>query len=59
MRLEWFGDELEQIREFDPATQHSATTSSLKNGRGGGTALDKIDDLFLLPFRSIISEAAL
>jgi transcription-repair coupling factor (superfamily II helicase) len=27
-RLEWFGDELEQIREFDPATQRSATSSS-------------------------------
>jgi len=23
VRLEWFGDELEQIREFDPATQRS------------------------------------
>jgi transcription-repair coupling factor (superfamily II helicase) len=49
VRLEWFGDELEQIREFDPATQRSATTSSLKNGRVGGTALDKIDDLILTP----------
>ncbi len=35
VRLEWFGDEIEQIREFDPATQRSA--------------LDKIDQLFLLP----------
>jgi len=25
VRLEWFGDELEQIREFDPATQRSTT----------------------------------
>ncbi|MEH2202215.1 transcription-repair coupling factor [Nostoc sp.] len=24
VRLEWFGDEIEQIREFDPATQRSA-----------------------------------
>jgi transcription-repair coupling factor (superfamily II helicase) len=34
-RLEWFGDEIEQIREFDPATQRSA--------------LDKIDQLILTP----------
>ncbi len=51
VRLEWFGDELEQIREFDPATQRSATTSTLKNGRSvaGGTALDKIEQLVLTP----------
>ncbi|MBW4636305.1 MAG: transcription-repair coupling factor [Iphinoe sp. HA4291-MV1] len=36
VRLEWFGDEIEQIREFDPATQRSA-------------ALDKIDQLILTP----------
>ncbi|WP_193194972.1 transcription-repair coupling factor [Nostoc sp. MG11] len=35
VRLEWFGDEIEQIREFDPATQRSA--------------LDKIDQLVLTP----------
>jgi transcription-repair coupling factor (superfamily II helicase) len=35
VRLEWFGDEIEQIREFDPATQRSA--------------LDKIDQLILTP----------
>jgi len=35
LRLEWFGDEIEQIREFDPATQRSA--------------LDKIDQLVLTP----------
>ncbi|MGK7934132.1 MAG: transcription-repair coupling factor [Microcystaceae cyanobacterium] len=26
LRLEWFGDELEQIREFDPSTQRSLDT---------------------------------
>ncbi len=36
VRLEWFGDEIEQIREFDPATQRSA-------------ALDKINRLVLTP----------
>ncbi|MBW4560527.1 MAG: transcription-repair coupling factor [Mojavia pulchra JT2-VF2] len=35
VRLEWFGDEIEQIREFDPATQRSA--------------LDKIDQIILTP----------
>ncbi|MCF2147186.1 transcription-repair coupling factor [Desmonostoc muscorum LEGE 12446] len=35
VRLEWFGDEIEQIREFDPATQRSA--------------LDKVDQLILTP----------
>ncbi|PMB40382.1 transcription-repair coupling factor [Fischerella thermalis CCMEE 5330] len=35
VRLEWFGDKIEQIREFDPATQRSA--------------LDKIDQLILTP----------
>ncbi len=35
VRLEWFGDEIEQIREFDPSTQRSA--------------LDKIDRLILTP----------
>ncbi len=34
IRLEWFGDELEQLREFDPATQRS---------------LDKIPQLILTP----------
>ncbi|MEW6496259.1 MAG: CarD family transcriptional regulator, partial [Cyanobacteriota bacterium] len=34
VRLEWFGDELDQLREFDPATQRS---------------LDKIDQLVLTP----------
>ncbi|MFB2981617.1 transcription-repair coupling factor [Microseira sp. BLCC-F43] len=43
VRLEWFGDELEQIREFDPATQRS---------------LDQIDRLVLTPtdFAPIIRE---
>lgn len=36
VRLDWFGDELEQIREFDPSTQKS---------------LDKIDELVLTPTR--------
>ena len=44
VRLEWFGDELEQIREFDPATQRSATRSV-----SGGTALDKIEQVVLTP----------
>ncbi|MBR8840060.1 MAG: transcription-repair coupling factor [Stigonema ocellatum SAG 48.90 = DSM 106950] len=35
VRLEWFGDEIEQIREFDPATQRSA--------------FEKIDQLILTP----------
>ncbi|WP_414562432.1 MULTISPECIES: transcription-repair coupling factor [unclassified Anabaena] len=35
VRLEWFGDEIEKIREFDAATQRSA--------------LDKIDQLILTP----------
>ncbi|MEH1893410.1 MAG: transcription-repair coupling factor [Nostoc sp.] len=35
VRLEWFGDEIEQIREFDPATQRSA--------------LDKVGQLILTP----------
>jgi transcription-repair coupling factor (superfamily II helicase) len=45
VRLEWFGDEIEQIREFDPATQRSA--------------LDKIDQIILTPtsFAPIILES--
>ena len=44
IRLEWFGDELERLREFDPATQRS---------------LDKIEQLTLTPtsFSSIIFQA--
>jgi transcription-repair coupling factor (superfamily II helicase) len=44
VRLEWFGDELEQLREFDPATQRS---------------LDKIEQLVLTPtdFSPIIAAA--
>jgi len=50
VRLEWFGDELEQIREFDPTTQRSATTSAnLTRSASGGTTLDKIDRLVLTP----------
>ncbi|MDF5720351.1 MAG: transcription-repair coupling factor [Rhizonema sp. PD37] len=45
VRLEWFGDEIEHIREFDPATQRSA--------------LDKIDFSYLTPtsFAPILMEA--
>ncbi|BAZ39461.1 transcription-repair coupling factor [Calothrix sp. NIES-4101] len=45
VRLEWFGDEIEQIREFDPATQRSA--------------LDKVQELVLTPtsFSVIINDA--
>ncbi len=48
VRLEWFGDEIEQMREFDPATQRSA----------GGT-LDKIERVVLTPtnFSPIIRAA--
>ncbi|OCQ91679.1 transcription-repair coupling factor [Oscillatoriales cyanobacterium USR001] len=44
VRLEWFGDELEQLREFDPSTQRS---------------LDKINQLVLTPtdFSPIIAAA--
>jgi transcription-repair coupling factor (superfamily II helicase) len=44
VRLEWFGDELDQLREFDPATQRS---------------LDKIEQLVLTPtdFGPIVIEA--
>ena len=50
VRLEWFGDELEQIREFDPATQRSATASAtLTRSVSGGPALDRIDHLVLTP----------
>ena len=43
LRLEWFGDELEKIREFDPATQRS---------------LDQIEQLLLTPtsFNTIIGD---
>ncbi len=42
VRLEWFGDELEKIREFDPATQRS---------------LEQIDQILLTPisFNTIIA----
>jgi len=45
VRLEWFGDEIEQIREFDPNTQRSA--------------LDKITQIVLTPtsFAPIITTA--
>ncbi|MBD2388366.1 transcription-repair coupling factor [Cylindrospermum sp. FACHB-282] len=45
VRLEWFGDEIEQIREFDPTTQRSA--------------LDKVEQLTLTPtsFAPIVMSA--
>ncbi len=45
VRLEWFGDEIEQIREFDPSTQRSA--------------LDKVEKITLTPtsFAPIILDA--
>jgi transcription-repair coupling factor (superfamily II helicase) len=45
VRLEWFGDEIKQIREFDPATQRSA--------------LDKVEQIFLTPtsFSAIVLAA--
>ncbi|MBK1988161.1 transcription-repair coupling factor [Sphaerospermopsis aphanizomenoides BCCUSP55] len=45
VRLEWFGDEIEQIREFDPATQRSA--------------LDKVNRISLTPtsFAPIVTAA--
>jgi len=44
VRLEWFGDELEKIREFDPATQRS---------------LDRVEQLTLTPtnFAPVIAAA--
>jgi transcription-repair coupling factor (superfamily II helicase) len=45
VRLDWFGDDIEQIREFDPTTQRSA--------------LDKINEITLTPtsFAPIILDA--
>ncbi|MBW4504904.1 MAG: transcription-repair coupling factor [Scytonematopsis contorta HA4267-MV1] len=45
VRLEWFGDEIEQIREFDPATQRSA--------------LDRIEQVIVTPtsYAPIVSAA--
>ncbi|MEM7579918.1 MAG: transcription-repair coupling factor [Cyanobacteria bacterium P01_A01_bin.80] len=45
VRLEWFGDDIEQIREFDPSTQRSA--------------LDRIEQISLTPtsFTPIIKQA--
>lgn len=57
VRLEWFGDDLEQIREFDPATQRSATNTT--RNLSGGTTLDKIEQVILTPtnFGPIIRSA--
>lgn len=59
VRLEWFGDELEQIREFDPATQRSTKTNATLARSGGGPALDRIDQLVLTPtnFAPIVMSA--
>ncbi|MBD2293574.1 transcription-repair coupling factor [Anabaena sphaerica FACHB-251] len=45
VRLEWFGDDIEQIREFDPSTQRSA--------------LDKVNQISLTPtsFAPIVTAA--
>ena len=45
VRLEWFGDDIEQIREFDPTTQRSA--------------LDKVEKITLTPtsFAPIVLDA--
>jgi transcription-repair coupling factor (superfamily II helicase) len=45
VRLEWFGDDIEKIREFDPGTQRSA--------------LDKVDQIILPPtsFAPIVKES--
>ena len=46
VRLDWFGDELEQLKEFDPATQRS---------------LDRVEQLLLTPtsFSNIIAQSIL
>lgn len=41
VRLELFGDELDQLREFDPVTQRSSV--------GEGTALDRVDRIVITP----------
>lgn len=54
VRLDWFGDELQQIREFDPATQRSTPRNT-----NNGAALDKIEQVVLTPtsFGGIIRAA--
>ena len=42
VRLELFGDELDQLREFDPATQRSSLGAE-------GTVLDRIDRIVITP----------
>ena len=42
VRLELFGDELDQLREFDPATQRSSLGAE-------GTALDRVDRIVITP----------
>jgi transcription-repair coupling factor (superfamily II helicase) len=42
VRLELFGDELDQLREFDPVTQRSGIGSE-------GTVLDRIESLVITP----------
>ncbi|MEX0267765.1 transcription-repair coupling factor [Leptolyngbyaceae cyanobacterium UHCC 1019] len=41
VRLELFGDELDQLREFDPVTQRSSV--------GEGTVLDRVDHIVITP----------
>ena len=54
VRLDWFGDELQNIREFDPATQRSTPRNT-----NNGAALDKIEQIILTPtdFGGIITAA--
>ncbi len=54
VRLDWFGDELQNIREFDPATQRSTPRNT-----NNGAALDKIEQIVLTPtnFGGIITAA--
>lgn len=54
VRLDWFGDELQNIREFDPVTQRSTPRNT-----NNGAALDKIEQIVLTPtnFGRIITAA--
>lgn len=51
MRLQWFGDEIESIREFDPASQRSLHTE--------GDRLDALAQVTLTPisFTPLIAQA--
>ncbi|PZV08447.1 MAG: transcription-repair coupling factor [Leptolyngbya sp.] len=45
VRLELFGDELDQLREFDPVTQRSSV--------GEGTVLDRVDRIVITPTKFV------